>query len=178
MYFELVNVQTGHPRYEELIGQIRLDDQLRQQMWRDAEHRFTEHPDKIWSMALVRGGGRWVPAAWAAAQVVDGWLSCTDNYERPGFRGPDLGRIGWGLYPEAYAYRHATVVTPSRLPARTFIFDQPCVLHEQDGWMYTGVTATSHEAGTPHDWWEMRRDPTWLPVCAVPLGLRRTRGTG
>lgn len=159
MQFVLVNVKIGHPRYEELIGQLRTGP-VRQQMWQDAEHELTEHPDKVWSMAIVAVGDRWVPAAWAAAQVIDGELVCSDNYERRGFRGPDLGSPGWGLYPAAYTHRHATVVEPSGLPARTFIFKQPRVLHEQDGWYTTGETGVSRRTGVEHRWWELRREPT------------------
>lgn len=157
--YQLVNVQLGDPGYEELIGQIRADAALREQMWQDAEHRLEESPDKIWSLVIVRVDDRWVPAAWAAARVVDGVLVCSDNYERRGFRGSDLGRDGWGFYPKAYAHRHVTVVVPSGLPAQTFIFAQPRALHEAGGWVATGLARTSHEADEPHPWLEMRRDP-------------------
>jgi hypothetical protein len=150
--FELVNVWQGHPRYEELIGQIRNDATLREQMWLDAEHRFEEVPGKVWSVAAVRDGDHWVPAAWAAARVEGGALLCSDNYERRDYRGR-------GLYAQAYAHRHRTVVLQICLPARTFIFAQPRGLHEADGWVLTGLSKTSHAAGIPHDWWELRREP-------------------
>jgi hypothetical protein len=169
MHFELVNVQIGHPRYEELVGQIRTDAALRQRMWLEAEHRFEELPGKVWSFVVVNVRGRWVPAAWAAARPVDGVLVCSDNYERPGFRGPDLGRIGWGLYPEAYRWRHITMVLPLGLPARTFIFGQPRELHERDGWQVIR-SGTSHQVAEPHDWWELDRPPIrWETVGAERL---------
>lgn len=150
MQFHLVNVQIGHPRYNSLIGQIRTDAELREQMWRDAEHRLEESPGKIWSLAIVREGDRWSPVAWAAARTESGVLLCSDNYERRGYRDR-------GLYAAAYAHRHATVVLPSGLPARTYIFAQPRALHEADGWASTGLSGTSDAAGIPHEWFEMDR---------------------
>lgn len=156
---EVLNLSIGDERYEEVLGQIRDDADLRRQMWADAEHRFDEAPAKVWTVVVVRDRGPWAPAAWAAASVQhDGdepVLRCSDNYER---RGP--GRR-WGLYPVAYRHRHITIVAPSPLPALTYLFDGPVRLHEADGWYRTGLSDTSCEPGiNPHDWWELRRNPT------------------
>lgn len=150
---DVATVEVGHPRYEELIGQIRGDAVLRGQMWADAEHELVERPGKVWTVVSVWEGGRWVPAAWAAAHVDGGLLRCSDNYERRG-----AGRAR-GLYRVAYRQRHRTVVGPSGLPAITYLFVQPIALHEADGWRRTGVAGTSHATGEAHDWWEL-----WRPV--------------
>ncbi|WBB94158.1 hypothetical protein [Verrucosispora sp. WMMC514] len=150
---ELVNVAPGYPRYEELVGQIRTDPALLAAMWSDAEHRLIEHPRKVWSIATVREGGRWVPAAWACAVVDGNVLRCCDNYERPGYRDR-------GLYEAAYRHRHTTIVAPYPLAAITYLFAQPIGLHMADGWYHTGVRGVSTEAGVEHQWWKLRRDPT------------------
>lgn len=149
---ELVNVAIGQPRYEELVGQIRTDPALLAHMWGDAEHRLEERPGKVWTVCAVRSEGRWVPAAWAASIAEDAMLRCGDNYEHPAWRGK-------GLYAAAYTYRHTTVVAPSALPAVTYLFAQPIALHEADGWYRSGAHGVSTEAGEPHEWWELRRDP-------------------
>lgn len=153
--FEVINIQIGHPRYEELIGQIRGNSTLLAQMWADAEHKLDEHPNKIWTVVVVADGDRKVPAAWAAATVehrVDGpILRCSDNYE---CRGPGRDH---GLYAVAYAHRHRTVVEPAGIPAVTYLFAQPIARHEADGWYRT--TTCSDPGVEPHDWWELRRKP-------------------
>ncbi len=148
MTHDLVTVSIGHPRYEELIGRIRADDELRAQMWADAEHVLTEQLGKLWTVVSVQRAGRWEPQAWAAARVDAGVLRCTDNYER---RGPGRDH---GLYRVAYAHRHHTIVYPCRLPALTYLFAEPIALHEADGWRRTGNAGVSDHG---HHWWELLR---------------------
>lgn len=148
------NVQVGHPLYEELIGQIRSDRRLLDEMWADGEHRLEEAPDKIWTVVSIVGA----PVAWASARpggAHDGrFLYCGDNYERRG-----VGRRR-ALYQVAYRHRHNTVIVPAGVPAHTFLFAQPIPLHEADGWRKTGQTGVSRQEGLdPHEWWELR----WLP---------------
>lgn len=142
----MLNLCIGDERYEQVHGQIRSDADLRARMWADAEHRFDEAPDKVWTVVIVREDGRWVPAAWAAAAVRhDGEepvLVCSDGYER---HGP--GRR-WGLYRVAYQHRHTTIVAPSPLPALTYLFEAPIRLHLADGWYRTGLSSTSREPGS------------------------------
>lgn len=157
--YEVLNLSIGDERYEEVLGQIRGDADLRAQMWADAEHEFAEAPGKVWTVVVVLEHGRWVPAAWAAAAVQhDGdepVLHCSDNYER---RGP--GRQ-WRLYPVAYRHRHVTIVAPSRLPKLTYLFAGPLALHKADGWYRTGLSGASCKPGIdPHQWWELRLAPT------------------
>jgi hypothetical protein len=149
--YAVLNVQVGHPHYEELVGQLRQPNLLAE-MWADAEHRLVEAPGKIWTIVAVDEGGRWVTAAWAASTIDQGVLRCSDNYERRG-HGRDLS-----LYPIAYRHRHETVVEPLGLPGLTYLFAQPVDLHTADGWHHTGLSGTSREREVDaHDWWELRR---------------------
>ena len=45
--FDVLNVRIGHPRYQELVGQIRADAVLLAQRWSDAERTLDEHPGKV-----------------------------------------------------------------------------------------------------------------------------------
>lgn len=146
-----VTLTHGAREYTALLAQITADPDLVDLMWEHAESRPTELdvPGTYWSVALVDGS----PTAWCAACVQgDGTLRCHSNYERLGYRHR-------GLYAAAYRERHTTVITPSGLPAVTYLFAQPIPLHEADGWVRTGVAGVSCEAGEPHDWWELRRAP-------------------
>jgi hypothetical protein len=154
---EVVTVQLGDDRYEQVLGQIRADRQLLDEVWSDSETRLVEQPGKMWVVVLASG----VPAAWAAAYVEEHIgpagaeivLRCTDSYERRG-PGRDLG-----LYLLAYRRRHEVLVAPSRLPGLTFLYRQPMALHEADGWYRTGVHDVSREPGLDeHPWWQLRRD--------------------
>ncbi|MEU7822938.1 hypothetical protein [Catellatospora sp. NPDC049133] len=154
---ELVTVRMGEAAYEELLGPVRADAALLEQMWRDAETpRLDEKPGKTWCVATVHHGGRRIAAAWAAAieEEHEGQriLRCSDSYDVPAWRGRSL-------YTLAYAWRHATIVVPTGLPARTFVYAQPKVLHDRDGWTVVN-SDTSHEPGLdPHEWFEM----WWYP---------------
>lgn len=145
---DIHSMSLGDDSYEPLISQIRTDEQLRADMWRDAEHDLQEQPDKRWTIVVVNGA----PVAWAAATIEDQdgqrVLRCSDNYERRG-----IGRVA-GLYRVAYRHRHQRIVAPSGLPGLTYLFEQPIALHEADGWVRTGATDLS-DAG--HRWWELRR---------------------
>lgn len=151
---EVITVEIGHQRYEDLIGRIRRDADLLAALWADAETRLEESPGKRWAVVAVDGE----PVAWAAARVttIDGVLTlvCSDNYEARG-----VGRDR-GLYQVAYRVRHATIVAPSPLPGVTYLYRQPRPLHEADGWQLTGVHGVSTDAGEPHEWWQLRRAPT------------------
>jgi len=136
---ELVTVKLGGPRYEELLGPVRSSPLVLARMWADAESRLDERAGKLWCVATVRYGGRWVAAAWAAAYVDGDTLRCCNNYERPGWRGRDLYRL-------AYDRRHTTVVDPSSLAGLTYVFAQPKRRHERDGWRVT-ASDVSREPG-------------------------------
>ncbi|MEV0732417.1 hypothetical protein [Polymorphospora sp. NPDC050346] len=172
---KVINVQLGDPRYRAALADLR-HPVLAHQMWTDAEHRYRRRRGKVWTVALVRDRGRWVPAAWAAAAVEtdDGGrrvLVCSDNYERRGV-GRDLG-----LYAVVHDYRHRTVIVPSGLPAVTYLFLQPIALHERYGWYLTGLAGTSTRNGIePHDWAELRRDAD--PVRYPRLFPAPTRAPG
>ena len=145
---ELLTIEIGHPRYEEIMRPIRQNVRLRQQMWDDAEHAFDEEPGKSWCMVLCNG----IPAAWAASTCPPSRLLCCDNYERRG-----SGRQ-YGLYRLAYDFRHATIVAPSTLPAITYLGAEPIPLHEADGWVKTGTHGVSSSTGL--EWWQLHREPT------------------
>lgn len=121
-------------------------------IWADAESAMDDEPGKVWCVATVRAGGRRVAAAWAAAYETEEHgqrvLKCCDNYEHPDWRGR-------GLYGLAYAWRHATVLVPSGLPAVTYVFAQPVAKDEADGWVVTD----EGDSADGHHWYEMRRDP-------------------
>ena len=169
MSTRVVNVEIGHPRHEELIGRIRADDRLRQEMWERAGHRFEEQPGKVWTVAEVWGGGRSGIAAWCAAAEETGEtglrvLRCSDGYE-------PLEWADLNMYPQVYAHRHTTLGTRSTLPARTFLHvgDKgpdvgPIPLHLADGWHRTGNAGTSRETGREHHWEELHRH---APGCLV-----------
>jgi hypothetical protein len=99
------------------MAPLRTDRGLGAQCGPTRSTRSRRRPARSGAAAVVRSGGRWVAAAWAAALVeeYDGqWvLRCCDIYERGGFRGT-------GLYPAAYALRHRAVVEPSPLRAVTY----------------------------------------------------------
>lgn len=156
MRFEVLNVTAGDPAWPELIGQIEGDCALREDMWRDAEHLLPFPAEATVTVVAVWEGGRRVPAAWCASRVeqVQGveTLICSDNYER---RGP--GRR-YGLYQVAYRYRHATIVAPSPLPARSFLFPQPVAAHLGDGWYRVGIWRRGELRG--HRYAQFRRNPT------------------
>lgn len=150
---EIVTVEIGHPRYEELIGALRTDAVLLRRMWLDAESNLDERPGKRWVVAVVDG----VAAAWAAAYVEAGVLHCCNSYERPGFRDR-------GLYAAVYRHRHDTIVAPWAGPALTFVYDQPLCRHLADGWdrLTTGFSVVDEPDGdgeTIHRWHELRRGP-------------------
>lgn len=146
----LVQVEVGHPRYEELIGPLRGDDELLAVMLSEAESRLDEEPGKQWFVAAVQQGDRWVAGAWACAVVRDGLLWCCNNYERPGFRGN-------GLYGLAYDLRHAVLVESCGLPAVTYIFVDPLQRHLDDGWRVTGEGDSNEPWAPSHHWFELRR---------------------
>lgn len=155
MHLEIVTVQWGDDRYAELIAPLRDDQVLVEQMWGDAEHRFEEHPAKRWVFAVVDGEpAAWAAATWTADSNGRPLLRCSDNYER---RGP--GR-DYRLYQLAYRRRQTSIVVPAArvgVPAVTYLFEQPIALHEADGWVKTGSTGVSGEAGEKHQWWQLRR---------------------
>jgi hypothetical protein len=148
--YQIVTVEIGHPRYEELLGPLRDDDQLSRSMWWDAESRLDETPGKRWVIAVVDDMGRSVAAAWAAAVTVDGQLKCCNNYERREYRGR-------GLYAAAYEHRHRIIVEPSELPCVTYIFREPLQLHLDDEWRVTGEGDSVVPDAPPHHWYELRR---------------------
>jgi hypothetical protein len=142
----VVTLTHGTRRYSALLDQIREDADLVVAMWRDGEHLPLELdvPGTQWSIALVDG----VPAAWCAATVTDGVLTCHSNYERPGHR-------GHGLYRLAYRERHRTVIAPAGLDAVTYLFADPIELHQADGWTLTGREGSG--VLPDHHWYELRR---------------------
>lgn len=143
---DIVTLTHGTRRYTALLGQVRDNAGLVVAMWRDAEHLPLELdvPGTQWSIALVDG----VPAAWCAATITDGILTCHSNYERPGYRGR-------GLYPLVYRERHRTVIAPAGLNAITYLFADPIQLHQTDDWVFTGREGDGVLPG--HHWYELRR---------------------
>lgn len=151
MTVEVVTVEIGHLRYEQLFGPLRDDPGVLATMWQEAESRLNEVPGKRWTVAVAERDGRpAAAAAWAAALVVDGELRCCNNYERPGFRGR-------GLYEAAYRVRHDTIVARCGLPAVTYVFEQPLALHLADGWRVTDEGVSSEPEVPAHRWVELRR---------------------
>ena len=152
MDYQILTIHAGLPRFDELVNGIMANDDLVEQMWADAEHVPDDFTGATLSMVLVDG----VPAAWAGSteeEEISGapMLRCCLNYERRG-PGRDLG-----LYAEAYAHRHRTVVEPSGVPAVTYLFAEPIAPHEADGWRRTGHTGMSDQG---HRWWGLHREPT------------------
>ncbi len=138
------------PRYPPFIDTL---NSIADQLWADAEHTVAEHPAKRWSVVYVDGE----PAAWCAAQMIDGVMRCTDGYERPG-PGRDEG-----LYPLAYHHRQATQVQRRQRPAVTHLFEDPpglIEMYEADGWV-RGATGPGELA--PHVWWELTWNPDAVP---------------
>ncbi len=164
----LVVVESGGQMYEDLLGPVRSDVALLQQMWLDAESELDEEPGKQWAIATVFHRGQWVAAAWAAAverehegQTI---LHCCNNYEVPAFRGK-------GLYRQAMAHRQTAVVQRRGLPARTFIFDQPRALHQALGWHVVDSGVSQLDGVPTHVWFEM----WWTPPGGTPRPVVKKR---
>ncbi len=151
-------VTSGTQWYEDLLGPVRSNTSLLQQMWRDAESELDEEPGKQWAIVSVWHEGRWVAAAWAAAverqddDTGETYLLCCNNYEVPEWR-------GHGLYGRAFLYRQDEIVEKRALPARTFVFDQPRPLHERFDWRVLASGVSQEPGLDPHVWFEMRWEP-------------------
>lgn len=149
MDYEIVTTRQGDTRYDALIGAVRADRALMATVWSDSESRMPESSGKVWYVAVVGG----VPAAWCAAETVDGVLRCTDSYERHGYR-------GHGLYAAVYAYRHLDAVLVAEregMPAVTYVFAEPLALHLADGWVVTAEGDSAELDAPAHHWFELRR---------------------
>ncbi|MET0426298.1 MAG: hypothetical protein ABW046_20685 [Actinoplanes sp.] len=140
-------VVHGEQLYADLLDRVRQDDALVAAMWADAE----SHPDELdvpgthWTVSLTEDG---TPAAWAAARIIDCVIKCHSNYETRRYR-------GCGLYEAAHYGRHRDVILAYKMPAVTYLFEQPITLHEANGWHRTGVTGTGENES--HRWWELQR---------------------
>lgn len=166
MDYEIVTVQFGHPRYEDLVGPLRQDEELLATMWQDAESLLDEDAGKQWCIAVVNG----VAAAWSCAILAEEggrtYLKGCNNYEAPAYRGR-------GLYLAAYRHRHRTIISRSELPCLTYIFPGPLGLHIADGWRRT-IDAWSDANDTPgrphpsHHWYRLVRDPGRPPADVWP----------
>jgi hypothetical protein len=149
-YWSVETLVHGEQLYTDLLDRIRQDDALVAAMWTDAESRPDELdvPGTHWTVALLEDS---TPAAWCAARVQnDRLITCHSNYEPRAHRSR-------GLYAAAYHARHRDVIRAYRLPAVTYLFEQPIGLHERDGWHRTDLHGVS-DLG--HRWWKLRRPGT------------------
>ncbi|MEV0732322.1 hypothetical protein [Polymorphospora sp. NPDC050346] len=148
---EILILCEGDPRYEEVIGGLRDDQDLLDLMWQAAESRLDEHPDKVWIVAV--DGAR--ALAWCAYQPATdprAQVQAVNSFERP-----EAWDADW--YGVVYAVRHELIRYRAGL---TYVYDEIVDLHGWDGWTPTD-DGWSNEPDTPsHHWTELLRpaDPT------------------
>jgi len=141
---EVLIIRQGDPLYEPVFGGLRRDQALLDRMWREAESRLDERPDKVWVVAV--DGGR--ALAWCAYQPeAGGRVKAVNSFERP-----ECWDADW--YGVVYAVRHELI---RRCEATTFVFNEILPLHVWDGWV-PFVDGMSDEPGVPsHHWTGLRR---------------------
>jgi hypothetical protein len=147
--YEVLIVQLGDPRYEEVLGRLRADRALLELMRVQAGFDLVEHPEKVWIIAVDPTGQ---PLAWCAYEPSDEPgidVKCVDSCERPECWDEDV-------YLVVYTARHELI---RQHRAVTYIYPEPVELHETDGWAVTG-TGISREPGMPERrWYRLARQP-------------------
>lgn len=151
--YEVVIVAMGDGRYEEVIGALRADWDLRDLMYVQADFDLVERPDKVWIVAVDPGGRVLAWCAYEPTEEAGAEVKCVDSCERPECWDEDV-------YGVVYAVRHELV---RRYDAATYVFEGPLDLHRMDGWEVF-VEGGAAEPDVPEDHWYGLRRPADLPI--------------
>lgn len=137
---EILILQMGDDRYEDTVGRLRADRELRHEMWQAAESRLDEHPDKIWVIAHRLGEGALAWCAYEPSTEPGYELKLVNSYERP-----------WSWSQDWYAvvYEVREVLTAGHACV-SYIYAEPLEVHT--GWQVTAEGDSDEPDAPSHHW--------------------------
>lgn len=152
---EIVLLTQRDERYETVIGHLRDNAELLRVMWEHGGHRFDEHPDREWMVALDQDG---TAMAWVTA-IPTGTPAAPAYQWQLGFVRPEYRDRT--PYPAIVAAMHAHTQHARGL---TYVYEYPKPLMEELGWR---VTDSRPIKGRKRERWYRRRERwyemTWTP---------------